>query len=102
MTGAQAPAAVRGLVRPILTDAAERMLLVAASRIRVGCLDVTLPDGRRRTFGDPASPERGEVVIHDPEAYIRIVVGGETGAGEAYVDGLWSSPDPTAVIRVGA
>jgi cyclopropane-fatty-acyl-phospholipid synthase len=102
VTGAQAPAAVRGLVRPILADVAERMLLVAASRIRVGRLDVTLPDGRRRTFGDPASSERGEIVIHDPEAYLRMLVGGETGAGEAYVDSRWSSPDLTAVIRVAA
>jgi cyclopropane-fatty-acyl-phospholipid synthase len=102
VTGAQAPAAVRGVLQPILADAAERMLLAAASRIRVGRLDVTLPDGRRRTFGDPASAERGEMVIHDPEAYIRMLLGGETGAGEAYVDGLWSSPDLTAVIRVGA
>ena len=102
MTGAHASAAVRGVVRPILADAAERMLLTAASRIRVGRLDVTLPDGRRRTFGDAGSPERGELEIRDSEAYIRMLVGGETGAGEAYVDGLWASPDPTAVIRVGA
>jgi cyclopropane-fatty-acyl-phospholipid synthase len=79
-----------------------RMLLAAASRIRVGRLDVTFPDGRRRTFGDPAAAERGEVVIHAPEAFARMLIGGETGVGEGYVDGLWSSPDLTSVLRVGA
>ena len=93
---------VRGVATPILTRVAERVVLAAASRIRGGRLDVTTPDGARRTFGDPDATERGEVVVHDSEAFLRLLIGGETGLGEAYVDGLWSSPDVTAVIRVGA
>jgi cyclopropane-fatty-acyl-phospholipid synthase len=31
-----------------------------------------------------------------------MLLGGETGAGEAYMDGLWSSPDLAALIRVAA
>jgi cyclopropane-fatty-acyl-phospholipid synthase len=93
---------VLGVAEPILHRTAMRVLLAAASRIRIGRLDVTFPDGTRRTFGDPASAEHGEIVIHEPEAFTRMLVGGETGAGEAYVDGLWSSADVTRVIRVGA
>jgi cyclopropane-fatty-acyl-phospholipid synthase len=92
----------RAFAGGIVIRAAERLLLAAASRIRVGRLDVTFPDGLTRTFGDPEAVERGEIVINDPEAYLRILIGGETGAGDAYVDGLWSSPDVTAVIAVGA
>jgi cyclopropane-fatty-acyl-phospholipid synthase len=91
-----------GAAEPTLERAAMRVLLAAASRIRIGRLDITFPDGRRRTFGDPHSSERAEVVIHDAAAFARMLIGGETGAGEAYVDGLWSSPDVTRVIRVGA
>ena len=93
---------VRGVAEPVLVRVAERVLLAAASRIREGRLDVTLADGTRRSFGDPEAAERAEIVVHDPAAYLRILVGGETGLGEAYVEGLWSSPDLPAVIRVGA
>ena len=86
----------------MLARLAERILLAAASRIRSGRLDVTLPDGSQRSFGDMAATERAEVVIHEPAAFQRILFGGETGTGAAYVDGLWSSPDLAAVIRVGA
>ena len=33
---------------------------------------------------------------------MRLLVGGDTGGGEAYVDGLWSSPDLAALLRVAA
>ena len=95
-------ARVRGFAEPLLARAATRVLTEAASRMRVGRLDVTLPDGTRRTFGDPDSADRAEIVVHDAAALVRMLIGGETGAGEAYVDGLWSSPDVTAVIRVAA
>jgi cyclopropane-fatty-acyl-phospholipid synthase len=88
--------------RRILDDAARRAMLGAARRIRVGCLVVVLPDGSRRVYGDPASPEVGEIRVHDTAAAVRMLLGGEIGAGEAYMDGLWSSPDLPALLRVAA
>jgi len=100
---------VRTRVRPLtglsdrtITSVAERVGLAAAERIKVGCLTVVLPDGRRRQFGDPASERRGEIHVHDEEAARRILLHGETGAGEAYMDGLWSSPDLEALIELAA
>ncbi len=93
---------MRAVATPILTRVAERVVLASASRIRGGRLDVTLPDGAHRTFGDLDATERGRIVVHDSEAFLRLLIGGETGLGEAYVDGLWSSPDLAAAIRVGA
>ena len=93
---------VRGVANPLLVRVAERLLVAAASRIRDGRLDVTLPDGTRRSFGHPQAANKAEILIHDPAAFLSILLGGETGLGEAYVDGLWSSPDLTAVIGVGA
>lgn len=94
-----------GLVRipdRTITSVAERVGMAAARRIRVGCLTVVLPDGRRQVFGDPGSKRRGEIHIHDDEAIRRILLHGETGAGEAYIDGLWSSPDLEALIELAA
>ena len=81
---------------------AERVGLAAAAGIKVGCLTVVLPDGRRRVFGDPASARRAEIRIHDAAAAVRLLLRGETGAGEAYMDGLWSSPDLVALIELAA
>src|SRR6185436_17954325 len=74
----------------------------AASRIRVGRLSVVMPDGRRSVFGDPASTRTAEIRIHDAAAAVRILLHGETGAGEAYMDGQWSSPDLAALIELAA
>ena len=71
-------------------------------RIRVGRLVVVSPDGRRRAFGDPASEHVGEMRVHHRSAILRMLTGGDTGAGEAYMDGLWSSPDLPALLRVAA
>ncbi|HEY5629263.1 MAG TPA: class I SAM-dependent methyltransferase, partial [Candidatus Limnocylindrales bacterium] len=86
----------------ILEQAARRVMLGAARRIRVGQLTVVLPDGSRRLYGDPASPHAGEIRVHDAAAAVRMLLGGEIGAGEAYMDGLWSSPDLPALLRVAA
>jgi len=83
-----------------ITSIAERLGFAAAERIRIGCLTVVMPDGRRRVFGDPGSTRRGEIRIHDEAAARRILLHGETGAGEAYMDGQWSSPDLEALIEV--
>ena len=94
----------RGTVLPgrILEQAARRVMLGAARRIRVGRLAVVLPDGSRRVYGDPSSAHAGELRVHDMAAAVRMLLGGEIGAGEAYMDGLWSSPDLPALLRVAA
>ncbi len=86
----------------LLARAAERIVLAAAARIRVGRLDVVLPDGSRRVFGDPGSSRAAEIRVHDREAAVRMLFHGETGAGEAYTDGLWSSPDLEALVELAA
>ena len=87
-------------VDSLLTQVAGRVALSAASRIRVGNLTVTLPDGSTRVFGDRDSGLRGEMHIHDLEALRRLLTGGEVGGGEAYMDGLWSSPDLVGLISM--
>ena len=85
-----------------LTGLAWRTALAGARRIRTGHLTVVLPDGSRETFGDAGSDLRGEIHLHSAEALTRMLVGGETGGGEAYMDGLWSSPDLPALLRFAA
>ncbi|MEO5965539.1 MAG: cyclopropane-fatty-acyl-phospholipid synthase family protein [Candidatus Limnocylindrales bacterium] len=93
---------IAGVSSRTLANAAERILLEAASRIRIGQLTVVLPDGQRRTFGDPASQRIAEIRVHDAAAAVRLLLHGETGAGESYMDGQWSSPDLEALIELAA
>ena len=92
------------VIGSLLERVALRVALAGARRIRFGRLTVVLPDGERLMFGDTAAPaeDRAQIEVHDREALVRLLVGGETGGGEAYVDGLWSSPDLAALLRLAA
>jgi len=94
----------RGRILPvsILDATARRVMLSAARRVTVGQLVIVLPDGTRRIYGDRGSELVGELQVHDPAAAMRMLVGGDIGVGEAYMDGLWSSPDLPALARVAA
>ncbi len=41
-----------------------------------------------------------EVAVHDPHFWKMMATGGSIGAAEAYMAGLWDSPDLVAVVRV--
>lgn len=86
----------------ILERVAWRAAMAMAGRIRIGRLTVVEPEGRRRVFGDPQATRTAEIHVHDRAAALRLIVGGEVGAGEAYVEGLWSSPDVAALLSLAA
>ncbi|MCL4864629.1 MAG: cyclopropane-fatty-acyl-phospholipid synthase family protein [Gemmatimonadales bacterium] len=56
-------------------------------------------DGRTTSWGDPAASPV-ELVVQDPRFYQAVAFGGAVGAGEAYGEGWWSSPDLTGVVRL--
>jgi cyclopropane-fatty-acyl-phospholipid synthase len=87
------------LADPILSRLAWRIAIGAAGRVGVGRLLVVLPDGERRTFGKDGTTPTAEIHIHDRRALVKLLVDGETGGGEAYMDGLWSSPDLAGLLR---
>lgn len=99
----RAPSRVSPTPASILEATGDRVLLGAAARIQRGRLAVVLPDGTRREFAglEEAEPS-GEIHVHDRAAFSRILLDGETGAGEAYMDGQWSSPDLVALLQVAA
>ena len=71
------------------------------SRLRswqYGRLELRLPDGGLVTVGDEALGATARAEVHHDHAFTRMLIGGSTGAGEAYMDGLWSSSDLRAVL----
>ncbi|MGZ7459192.1 class I SAM-dependent methyltransferase [Pseudomonas sp. Ma2-10] len=61
---------------------------------------VVFEDGERHVFGTAGSHPLGEIHILDAAAWGLVASNGSIGAGEAFIQGYWSSPDLTAVVRV--
>jgi cyclopropane-fatty-acyl-phospholipid synthase len=104
MSGGSSQQAKTARARPdrLVEQVGRRIMIGAARRIRHGRLTIVLPDGSRRVFGDRGSDRAAEMQIHDTSVVARLLLGGDIGAGEAYVDGLWSSPDLPALFRLAA
>jgi cyclopropane-fatty-acyl-phospholipid synthase len=85
----------------LVADAGRRLALEVMRRIRIGRLNLVLPDGTRRVVGTSGGPE-GELHLHDSAAAWRMILNGEIGAGESYMDGQWSSPDLPALLKLAA
>lgn len=78
-----------------------RMLLFMLRGIRIGQLDVILPNGETRWFkGTERRELHGVLHIKDGAMIRRILKNGEVGFGEAYLDGQWDTPDLTSLLTV--
>lgn len=64
-----------------------------------GLLHLTLQDGEQLTIGNGESDIRANIRINDASFYSRILLYGDVGFGEAYVDGLWDTDNITNVIK---
>jgi cyclopropane-fatty-acyl-phospholipid synthase len=91
-------------VRPIPPTAAQRRALhviaTMLAQLQVGALEVTLPDGRRRVFGDPASELRSDIEVADWRFFTRLLHGASVGVGESYMLGEWTSRDLVSLFRI--
>jgi cyclopropane-fatty-acyl-phospholipid synthase len=71
------------------------------SSLEIGSL--TLHEGQAThhfgTSGLPGEPQ-AELHIHNPAVYAQLLTDGSIAAGEAYIQGHWSSPAPTEVTRL--
>ena len=79
---------------------ARQLVLSVLERISTGRLVVQEPGGHRHAFGPGGEPQ-ASIRVRDPGAWTALLRGSR-GLAESYVDGLWDSPDLTAVVRVAA
>lgn len=70
-----------------------------ARMIRVGTLDLTLPDGAKMRFGDGAEPHAG-LAVRDPRAFGRILRNPDLGIGECYMDRQIEIADLHALLKL--
>ncbi|MDG1752347.1 MAG: cyclopropane-fatty-acyl-phospholipid synthase [Thalassotalea sp.] len=79
------------------------IVLSVFSKINYGQLEV-IEGTTSKLFPSQADDSciKGKIHIHDVSVYRDFVKGGSIGVAEAYIDGKWSSPNLTHVIRIFA
>ncbi len=87
-------------VRDPLTTLAARFVFKALERLAVGRLTLRLPDGKARTFGTADNGRQAELHVSNWRLFRRILLDGDIGFAEAYMDGDCDSPDLPALIAL--
>ncbi|MCE9593449.1 MAG: cyclopropane-fatty-acyl-phospholipid synthase family protein [Planctomycetes bacterium] len=78
---------------------ARRAVFARLARIAEG--ELTIVEGGTRTdFGRRGTGPRATLHVHDAETWRAVAALGSVGAGEAYIQGRWSSDDLVALARL--
>ncbi len=83
----------------VIDTMAQKLLFSSLAKMQRACL-ILVADGQQICLGDPAADLQAKVIIHNRKTYRKLILAGSIGAAEAYIQGWWSSPDLTKVIRV--
>ncbi|NBB84127.1 MAG: methyltransferase domain-containing protein [Alphaproteobacteria bacterium] len=70
-----------------------KLMLALGPRLRVGTLDVTLPDGSTRRFGGAEPGPAADLTIRSDTLARRFLTRGNLGFCEGYIEGDWVSDD---------
>jgi cyclopropane-fatty-acyl-phospholipid synthase len=81
---------------------ASRLTFAIAERIRFGTFEITVPEGVTRRFGGQEPGPVGKLIIRNNRFIRRMILGGNIGLGESYMDGDWDSPNLADFLTVGA
>jgi len=79
-----------------------KIFLQCLRSLPLGLLTIQENGSTIAQFGDKNDSLRATVNILSPKAYKPLLLGGSVGAGEAYMDGYWTSDDVTSVVQVFA
>jgi len=74
------------------------LVLRGLKRCREGSLDIAC-GGEHLHFGPQSGDLQAALAVHDDLFFRRVLVSGDMGLGDSYVDGAWSSPDLVNVVR---
>ena len=75
-----------------------RLVFELLEKLQGGLLEIRLPGGDCRLFGDG---EHGVTLhVHDEAMFGQVLAKGDIGLTEAYLDGQWDSPDITGLMTL--
>ncbi|HQT39699.1 MAG TPA: cyclopropane-fatty-acyl-phospholipid synthase family protein [Acidocella sp.] len=78
-----------------------QLALQFARLLRAGRLNLVLPDGSTHHFEGSEPGPTATMLLRDPRMITKLAFGGCLGLSEAYMDGMWESPNVTDVLRLG-
>ena len=78
---------------------AKKLIISFLSDMQSGYLTFEDANGQFH-LGNIQANLQAKIVVKDLSCYSKMMLGGSIGAGEAYMQGLWTSPDLTKVIQV--
>lgn len=99
MSGMHRPVPLAGTADALRARLLAPVLAGLLRQIRTGHLVLTLPDGRTLEAGT-AGQTPAAATLHNWRPLSRLLLGGELGFAESYLDGDWSSPDLAAFFAV--
>jgi cyclopropane-fatty-acyl-phospholipid synthase len=91
--------AKRNLIRPPFWG---NMMARAVSDIAEGEVVLRFTNGAERTIKAAQHGAKAVLEIARARSFRRLLLGGEIGLAESYLDGDWSSPDLASVFEFGA
>lgn len=97
-----APRGVNENAKPSLIDTfARRLVLSRLEHLQVGQI-VVVENGEYATFGHltEAFPHSVQLTVLNPRFYSDLAFGGSIGAGEAYINGYWTTNDLADLLRI--
>lgn len=77
----------------------ERVVLNALSKMTLGKLELSLPNGQMLVFGNGEHKIEANIQVNHPDFFKSIALYGDIGFGEAYTVGLWDTTNITNVIK---
>jgi cyclopropane-fatty-acyl-phospholipid synthase len=77
-----------------------RLIIMALNQIKVGHIDLQLPDGREYSFGDKNSTDHATIKILDETLFRRILFSGSLGFAESYMAEEWSCDDLAKLLTI--
>lgn len=85
----------------LLQRVARQQLFKLLTQLKGAGITIHEPDNDY-FFGDETAELQASISVLDPDFYYRLLIGGSIGAGESWIEELWTTPDLTQVIRVFA
>ena len=96
-----APHSATGLALPASAPPSARALFALLRRLRVGTLDVQLPDGQQMRFGSGAAGEpQAAVRLHNWQVCGAALRAGDIGFAESFIAGDWAASDLVALLQL--
>ena len=90
-----------GLALPASAPPSARALFALLRRLRVGTLDVQLPDGQQMRFGGGAAGEpHAAVRLHNWQVCGAALRAGDIGFAESFIAGDWAASDLVALLTL--